>query len=89
MAITGATGGVDPISGQRPMRQEFSTFQNSGPAFDLYIQAFKQFVEQNQTDLLSYYLVAGESSSCSILLDLLIDTKARNPWPSVHILGRG
>ena len=66
VVITGAKGGVDYSTGQRPMRQEFSNFTKSGPAFDLYILSFKQFVEQNQTDLLSYYLVAGMLSSDSI-----------------------
>ena len=59
VAITGATGGIDGLSGQRPMRQDFSTFQNSGPAFDLYILSFKEFLEQDQAELLSYYQVAG------------------------------
>ncbi len=65
IAITGANGGVNYLTGRRPMRQEFSNFTKSGPAFDLYILSFKQFVEQNQTDLLSYYLVAGMLSSDS------------------------
>lgn len=58
-AITGATGGVDPASGQRPARQEFTTFASSGAAFDLYIQALKSFTDDDQSQLLSYYQVSG------------------------------
>ena len=61
VAVTGALGGVNVVTGQRPSRQEISTFQTSGgPAFDLYILAFQRFVQANQTYLLSYYQVAGE-----------------------------
>lgn len=58
-AITGVAGGVNTITGQRPFRQEFSTFKNSGPAFDLYILSLQQLQQQNQSALLSYYQVAG------------------------------
>lgn len=60
VAITGPQGGVDSATGQRPFRQDINTFQNSGPAFDLYILSFQRFVQQNQSDLLSYYQVAGK-----------------------------
>lgn len=59
VAITGPQGGVNTPTGQRPFRQEFSTFKNSGPAFDLYILSLQQFQQQNQSALLSYYQVAG------------------------------
>ncbi|MCJ1361156.1 hypothetical protein MMC16_000253 [Acarospora aff. strigata] len=59
VAITGPKGGVNSATGQRPFRQEISSFQNSGPAFDLYILSFQRFVQQNNTNLLSYYQVAG------------------------------
>ncbi|MCJ1396995.1 hypothetical protein MMC11_000187 [Xylographa trunciseda] len=58
-AIQGIRAGVNAITGQRPFRQEFSTFQNAGPAFDLYIQALQQFSKSNQSVMLSYYAVAG------------------------------
>ena len=61
-AITGLKGGVNQISGQRPFRQDFSTFKNSGAAFDLYILALQQLQQQNQSTLLSYYQVAGDIS---------------------------
>ena len=58
-AITGPTGGVDVNSGQRPFRQEISSLQNSGPAWDLYILAFQKFTQTDQAQQLSYYQVAG------------------------------
>ncbi len=59
IAITGVQDGVNMATGQRPFRQEISTFQNSGPPFDLYILSFQRFVQQNQTNILSYYQIAG------------------------------
>ena len=59
--ITGATGGVDAASGRRPSRLEFSTLAASGEAFDLYVLALRQFAQDNQANLLSYYQVAGRS----------------------------
>ncbi|MCJ1287371.1 hypothetical protein MMC26_006720 [Xylographa opegraphella] len=58
-AINGVHAGVNTLTGQRPFRQEFSTFQNAGPAFDLYIQALQQLAQTNQSAMLSYYGVAG------------------------------
>ena len=60
VAITGPQGGVNNVTGQRPFRQEISTFKDSGPAFDLYILSLQQFQQQNQSALLSYYQVAGD-----------------------------
>ncbi|MCJ1417075.1 hypothetical protein MMC32_003414 [Xylographa parallela] len=58
-AINGVHAGVNVLTGQRPFRQEFSIFQNAGPAFDLYIQALQQLAQTNQSAMLSYYAVAG------------------------------
>lgn len=66
VAITGPQGGVNTITGQRPFRQEFSTFKDSGPAFDLYILSLQQFQQQNQSTLLSYYQVGGKIVSTSV-----------------------
>lgn len=60
-AITGPQGSVNQVTGQRPSRQDFSIFRNSGPAFDLYILSLEQFQRQNQSVLLSYYQVAGDT----------------------------
>ncbi|KAL8842549.1 MAG: hypothetical protein Q9170_000503 [Blastenia crenularia] len=59
VAVRGIQAGVDPRTSRRPFRQEFSTFKNSGPAFDLYIQALQRFQQHDQTTLLSYFQVAG------------------------------
>lgn len=59
IAISGPQGGVNVFTGERPVRQEFSVFKDSGPAFDLFIQSFNLFVRQNQSSLLSYYRVSG------------------------------
>ena len=58
-AITGISAGVNPSTGARPFRQEFSTFQTSGPAFDLYIQALQNLTSKAQSEKLSYFQVAG------------------------------
>ena len=58
-AINGPTGGVDVNTGQRPFRQEISSLQNSGAAWDLYILAFQKFTQTDQAQQLSYYQVAG------------------------------
>ena len=65
-AITGPQGGVNAATGQRPLRQEISSFQHAGPAFDLYLLAFQTFAQQDQTSLLSYYQVAGLSNLTSV-----------------------
>ena len=57
--ITGVCDGVNTATGQRPFRQEFSMFKDSGPVFDLYILSLQQFQQRNQSALLSYYRVAG------------------------------
>ena len=68
VAITGPQGGVNTVSGRRPSRQEISTFENSGPAFDLYILSLQQFQLQNQSALLSYYQVGGNVPSTQCLM---------------------
>ena len=60
VAIRGVIGGIDASTGQRPSRQEFTTFASSGPAFDLYLLSLQKFQQQNQSGLLSYYQVSGE-----------------------------
>ncbi|KAI9732411.1 MAG: hypothetical protein M1834_001619 [Cirrosporium novae-zelandiae] len=57
--ITGVQAGINNRTGERPMRTEFSTFVDSGPAFDLYILASQQFQQDDQSELLSYFQVAG------------------------------
>ncbi|KAI9827269.1 MAG: hypothetical protein M1832_005407 [Thelocarpon impressellum] len=57
--VTGPTGGVNLETGERPFRQDFRKFQDTGAAFDLYVQALERFKADDQSKLLSYYEVAG------------------------------
>ena len=57
--IRGISAGVNPTTGERPARRDLREFQTSGPAFDLYIQALDRFQKTDQTDLLSWYEIAG------------------------------
>jgi tyrosinase len=57
--ITGATGGVNYATGERPSRQEISTFVASGAAYDLFILALRQLQSTNQSEPLSYFQIAG------------------------------
>lgn len=66
-AITGLQGGVNAGTGERPIRQEISTFQQAGAAFDLYILSLKQFMQRDQSDPLSYYQIAGMLSGFSTM----------------------
>ncbi|EAS28837.3 tyrosinase [Coccidioides immitis RS] len=56
--IRGVRGGVQ-ASGERPARQNLETFQESGPAFDLYILALLKFQDEDQNRMLSYYDVSS------------------------------
>ena len=89
VAIKGIQTGVDPRSGRRPFRQEFSIFKNSGPAFDLYIQALLRFYERDQTALLSYFQVAGTWPVSLPLQTRRSDSRSRHTWRSLQILGWG
>jgi hypothetical protein len=64
--ITGPQDGVNPNTGARPVRQDIKTFQKSGPAWDLYIQALQNFMQTDSTQLLSYFQVAGKKCSYPI-----------------------
>ncbi|ETI25886.1 hypothetical protein G647_02663 [Cladophialophora carrionii CBS 160.54] len=72
--ITGALGGIGS-NGERPLRYEIHDFANSGPAFDLYILALREFQLLDQSDPLSYFQIAG------------IHGFPRTPWDGVA--GRG
>ena len=58
--IRGVMGGVNKETGERPARRDITELQSSGPAFDLYVLALKEFQEDDRDDILSYYKVAGE-----------------------------
>ncbi|KAH8692093.1 tyrosinase [Talaromyces proteolyticus] len=57
--VTGVSAGVNPDTGERPSRIDLRNLQSAGPAFDLFVQALAQFQSDDQSDLVSYYEVAG------------------------------
>ena len=57
--ITGASGGVNLATGERPFRQDIDDFAVSGPGYDLFILALIQLQNTNQSDPLSYFQIAG------------------------------
>lgn len=64
-SITGITGGVNTQTGERPARRDLRDLQSSGAAFDLYVQALAQFQSDDQSDLISYYEIAGIQQSAN------------------------
>lgn len=87
-AITGVQGGVNTSTGQRPFRMNFLTFQNSGPAYDLYILSLQQLQQQGKSNLLSYYQVAGRASFSSLSEPTTLICASRHPRTSIHPVGR-
>ncbi len=87
VAITGPQGAGESATGQRPFRLEISTVQNNGPAFDLYILSFQRFVQQNQTNILSYYQAAGKLSLILFAWTMISNNVIRNSRPSICRLG--
>lgn len=63
VVITGVQAGVNAETGERPFRQEFSIFKDSGAAFDLYIQALYYFTQEDQGNEQSYFSIAGNCAS--------------------------
>ncbi|OAT05486.1 polyphenol oxidase, variant [Blastomyces gilchristii SLH14081] len=59
VTISGARGGVNHHTGERPARKDINRLQWSGPEWDLYIQALKAYQEEDRSHLLSYHQVAG------------------------------
>jgi tyrosinase len=59
-AINGISAGVNSITGERPARYDIKEFYMSGPAWDLFVLALREFQQVNQDDPLSYYQVAGK-----------------------------
>jgi len=60
IAITGISAGVDLVTGQRPWRQEISTFATTGAAWDLFILSLRQLQLVNQTEILSFFQISGQ-----------------------------
>ena len=67
--VTGAVPSVNASSEILPIRQNIENLQNTGPVWDLYILALRQFADGNETDPLSYYQISG---NYSLSLDILL-----------------
>lgn len=57
--VTGADSGLNASAAIPPIRQNIENLQGTGPMWDLYILALRQFADANETDPLSYYQVSG------------------------------
>lgn len=75
LVITGAQTNVNKQTGQRPSRLEIVNFSKGGAKWDLYIQCLTQIQNRPQTQIDSWYQVAGTLKSRSLHLSLsrLID----------------
>lgn len=61
VAVTGVSAGVNNVTGERPLRRDIKELYMSGPAWDLFVLALREFQEADQDDPLSYYQVAGRT----------------------------
>ncbi|EEH19206.1 hypothetical protein PABG_01525 [Paracoccidioides brasiliensis Pb03] len=59
VTISGARGGVNPQTGERPVRKDLTKLEWSGPEWDLYILSLKAFQEEDRSELLSFHKIAG------------------------------
>ncbi|KAM5453958.1 putative tyrosinase [Microsporum audouinii] len=57
--VKGVQEGVNQSTGQRPARQNLASWEFSGPAFDLYVQALRDFQNTDQKDIRSHYSIAS------------------------------
>lgn len=63
LVINGATGGLSTTDGSRPYRYDIDLFYNSGPAWDLYILSLSSIQNLSQSELTSYFSIAGMQSA--------------------------
>ncbi|KAJ7501106.1 hypothetical protein B0H11DRAFT_2224937 [Mycena galericulata] len=57
--ITGAIGGIPPLGAAAPNRVEIHDFVKIPDQFSLYTQALQQIYSQNQSDVDSFFSIAG------------------------------
>ena len=57
--ITGATSGINPVTGERPARLDIITFSEDPWQFDLFLLALRQIQQTDPSELLSYFQIAG------------------------------
>ena len=87
-AVTGTQGGVNNLTGSRPLRMDIEKFKYAGPAWDLYILALQHFYQTNQSEQLSYYQIAGEQPIPGCLRHVLKNLQSRYSWLPKCRLGR-
>jgi len=58
-AITGASSGIDSSTGARPFRLPLEELEQSGAQWDLYVQALQFWQSLDQTNMFSWYQIAG------------------------------
>jgi hypothetical protein len=90
-AITGILAGVNNSTGERPLRLAIEELYQSGPGWDLFVLALAEFQNMSQDDPLSYYQVAGKTTSAALgklVADLQgIHGLPRATWDGVEGLG--
>ncbi|PQE08166.1 hypothetical protein CJF31_00008268 [Rutstroemia sp. NJR-2017a BVV2] len=60
--INGLTTGVNPTTKARPLRVNILDLENDIPKFSLYIQALAAMQTMDESNVLSYFQIAGRSS---------------------------
>lgn len=65
-AISGASSGIDNSTGARPFRLPITELQQTGAAWDLYIQALQYWQSLDQSNMFSWFEIA-----CKLVLFLI------------------
>lgn len=68
VTVNGISAGVDDKTGKRPARKNMEDFQFSGPAFDLYVLALRDFQAEDQSKKLGFYDVASKAVTYLVLV---------------------
>ena len=82
--ITGASGGVNLATGERPFRLDIDIFATSGAPYDLFILALIQLQNTNQSDPLSYFQIAGIHGYPTLPWDGVIGNGSNYPGYCTH-----
>lgn len=84
-AITGISAAVNNVTGERPFRHDINELYMSGPAWDLFILALRDFQQVSQDNPLSYYQVAGKA--VDVVVENQFDEIYRNSRPPTDSMG--
>lgn len=58
-AVKGTFSGINSGTGERPSRREIRDLRNDNMQFSLYVQALTAFMDDSETNQLSYFQIAG------------------------------